>query len=229
MRNIHSMKAAFSMATTLRRAGIILALSASLGGCSLSSFVSSGPVPDLYALTPVTPDAGVLAASRAQVVVMPFSAPGALDTDRIAVQPNVLELKYYEAARWTDTAPQLVQSLTVASLQNMNRFAGVSRLANALRADYVLSGDIRRFSVDHSSGNAGQATVELVASITDQATLRMLATREFRGTADVGGKGDMLDIATAFNKAMSPVLNDMSLWALETIDKASPASGALTQ
>ncbi len=203
----------------LRRWAPVVALSVLLGGCSLSSFISSGPVPDLYSLTSARPDASALAATSAQVVVMPFSTAGALDTDRIALQPSPLELKYYADARWSDTMPLLVQSQIISSLQNMNRFGGVSNLVTALRADYAISGNIRSFAVDRSQGGAGVVKLEILVSISRQDDLRTVATRDFTSSVMVGAAGKMIDVVTAYNKALTPMLNDISLWTLGEITK----------
>ena len=70
-------------------------------------------------------------------------APSGLNTNRIALAHSQITLDYYAGATWTDSAPQLVQTLLIESFENTGRIVAVGRKSVGLKPDYVLKLELR--------------------------------------------------------------------------------------
>src|SRR5712671_4897686 len=104
-------------------AGLGLVLALALSACSLPNF--GGPAPDLYTLSPKSTFAAELPQVGWQLVVEEPSAAKGIDTDRIAIAPTPLEVKYFPNARWADRAPKMVQTLMIQSFENTKKIVSV--------------------------------------------------------------------------------------------------------
>src|SRR5512146_953323 len=91
--------------------GIAIAISVVLAACA--SLPGLGLPSDIYDLTPKSTFRPDLPKVSWQLVIEEPQAPGALDTTRIALKPNPLEVKYFAESRWAERAPKMVQSLMV--------------------------------------------------------------------------------------------------------------------
>ncbi|HAJ45956.1 MAG TPA: hypothetical protein DCL54_05180, partial [Alphaproteobacteria bacterium] len=121
--------------------------SALLSGCGVSNILA-GPAPDLYVLSPKSTFPEDLPSVNWQLVVEEPSAARGLDTDRIAIAPTDLEVKYFPEARWADRAPRMVQSLIIQSFENSKRIVSVVRQQLGLRSDFVLKSELREFQAE---------------------------------------------------------------------------------
>jgi cholesterol transport system auxiliary component len=93
-----------------------------LAGCgALSSLSKASEELDAYTLSPAR-GSGTPAAGRGHLIVELPSSAGALATDRILIKPLPFQAQYLPDGRWTEPAPALLQTLMVASFQNLGGF-----------------------------------------------------------------------------------------------------------
>ena len=125
-------------------AALVVAVAFTAGGCTLDGLLTSGgPPPRLYVLTPKSTFADALPHVESQLVVeLPIASEG-LNTHRIALRDSPLTLDFFANARWTEGAPQMVQTLLVESFENTGKIVSVARQGVDLRADYVLKTELR--------------------------------------------------------------------------------------
>src|ERR1041385_3729509 len=105
---------------SLTRRGFVLS-GAALGLAGCSGVIGPLPAPQLYVLHPdFQPIANAPNAPWQLVISTPIT-PESLDTGRIALMraPNIMD--YYANSAWTDSVPQLVQSLLVEAFQKSGK------------------------------------------------------------------------------------------------------------
>lgn len=199
----------------IRVAALALGLSACTG-----LIPGSGPVPDLYTLSPKSSfDTALPEVSWQLVVEVPF-ASGGLATQSIALRSNALELRYFAGARWIERAPRLVQTLLVESFENTGRIVAVGRAAD-LRSDFNLKSELREFQAEYESEAAPPLIrVRLNAKIVQQPQREIIASANFEATARAAGT-NMAGIITAFDEAFGKVLRRVVEWTLITADSRS--------
>ncbi|MCE9522672.1 MAG: ABC-type transport auxiliary lipoprotein family protein, partial [Alphaproteobacteria bacterium] len=131
---------------TYRRAGLVVTgfAALTLGGCSLPD-LGSGPAPDLYVLSPKSTFPADIPAVDWQLIVDEPSTAKGIDTDRIAIAPSSLEVKYFGGSRWADRAPRMMQQLLIQSFENTGKIVSVGRQSIGLRSDFVLKTELREF------------------------------------------------------------------------------------
>lgn len=193
----------------LRGAGLLLAGSAAL---ALSGCASTGPSA-LYELT-ATPEVPATRKRAVQVLVARPRALKALDTDRIAVLENGLQISYFPDAAWTDALPNVLQSKIAEALQDTGALRGVGFPGDGLLIDYQLQTDIRTFAL--TTEGADRAVVELAARLLDDRNGRSVATQVFR--AEVASSGLTAEQAvSALNRANGQVLAALTAWVIGTV------------
>lgn len=147
------------------------------GACTGSLLESDLPLPQTYVLAPVTTPATRNGTPAGDVVIAePSAAPG-LATDRIAVLYADRRLDYYAAARWGGNATQVMQSLLVASLQNLEAFNSVSATPAGVAGSHVIDIELRDFQVEYGTGEAlPSIRVTIVAHVLRVADRHLLDT-----------------------------------------------------
>ncbi len=189
-------------------AGLFLAGAVMLGGCSV---ISPTP-PTLFDLSPKNTFTDPLPDVRWQLVVEEPTTPNAINTDRIAIRPQALEMQYYPDVKWTDRAPALVQTLLVESFENSGKITGVGRRAIGMIGDYVLTSELREFEAIKSDG-AINVTVRLVLKLVRQSSGAIIASTT--ATQSVAATSDRVpDIVQAFDEALGKVLKRTVVWVL---------------
>jgi len=210
------------------RFGMMALLGAALGGCALAN-VASGPAPQLFTLTAapmaaVSLPAGGASASQS-LLVDGFSANAALNTGRIAFQPNPNELKYYADARWVDLAPSMLQSLTVETLQSSGAFGSVAARGTEIRGAYVLKGDVRQFAAEQVDGGKTQIRVALFMRLVSRKDHGVIASKGFEAVTPLEGRG-MASVVAAYQKSLTSVLTELTLWTADEVSRTSVAPAA---
>src|SRR5689334_22217465 len=136
----------------IERRTLLLALPAVLAGCSAPLGGSSPP--QLYTLSTQKEFSATLPRTTAQLLIETPTAPGGLDTERIALMKTAISLDYFAGAAWTDRVPLMVQNLLVESFENTGKISAIDKESLALRADYVLETDIRDFNAVYAGSEA---------------------------------------------------------------------------
>lgn len=182
-----------------------------LGGCA-ELLPGQGPPPRLFTLSPKSTFETSLPRVDWQLVVeLPIAAAG-LDTTRVALYRNPLELEYYARASWTDRATQLVQTLIVESFENSHRIVAVGRESLGLRADFVLKAELREFQAMYAGSNPS-AVVQIHAKLVAMPERTIVASERFE--AKVAASHDAIEpVIVAFDAALGKTLRDLVGWTL---------------
>ena len=190
-----------------------LASALALGGC-IPAFPLGGPDPRTFRVTPKYTFADDLPTVTWSLAVAEPSAERTLDTNRIAVVTNGTNVDYVALAFWIDRAPSMLQTLIVQSFRNSGRIAQVGTTRDRLRADFLLTSDLRAFQLNRGNGQ-DQIRVRL-----DVQLLRM-PQRDPVGSESIAADwvpaGSGVDAAVgAFDEATGRVLKDLVAWTLRS-------------
>ena len=184
-----------------------------LAGCgAISSLSAAGEELDAYTLSPAR-SASSAAAGRRHLVVETPSAPGALATDRILIKPLPYQAQYLPGSRWSEPAPALVQTLLVASFQNLGGFGLVGRTGAGLMPDYTLMTELQEFQAEPMANGDGPATVKIgmLMTIIRESDRRIIASRRFAAT-EVVASDTVPDIVAGFDRVLQRLLGEAVLW-----------------
>ncbi len=194
-----------------RRAILIASLSGLCGCSALAALTGAGAKLDAYTLSAL-PQSDIDSQGPHLVVALPTSA-GALATDRILIKPSAVQAQYLPDGRWTDPAPVLVQTLLLASLQNMGGFRLVDRTGGGLMPDYTLMTELQDFQAEPAGPGPGAVMVRVGATMTliRESDLEIIATRRFVATA-MASDDSTLALVGAFDDALRQVLTDAIGW-----------------
>ncbi|HUZ72726.1 MAG TPA: ABC-type transport auxiliary lipoprotein family protein [Stellaceae bacterium] len=206
------------MTTWLRlvAAAMLLLLAASCGGI----LPAPPPAPRLFRLTSLAPAASVGPPISLQLVVAAPTAPAAFDTQRVALARGPNSIDYFADAAWTDQAPLMLQGLIVESLKNAGRFRVVALQSAAVRADVVLTVDLRRFEADYSGAGPPDIRVAFDGLLVRMPERSVIATRTFAASAPAA-KNETQAIVAAFDAAFHAAMAQMVPWAADVL--ATPA------
>lgn len=204
--------------------GAAFILAGFLAACG-SVLPSPGNSPNLYALSPKNTFSDDLPKVEWQLVIEEPLAAGGLDSNRIAVKPNLYELKYFSDSRWTERAPKMVQTLLVESFENTGKIVAVGREVVGLRSDYNLKSELREFQAEFLNGVGQYPTirVRINVKLVRQPRQEIVASRSFEHIVEAKG-GEINDIVEAFDDALGKVLRRTVQWAITS--GAQSASGA---
>lgn len=197
---------------------VLSTLLTSLSACGLVSLPGSGPAPNLYNLSPKsTFDADLPYVEKQLLVEEPSSARG-LDSDRIALRPSPIEIKYFAGVRWADRAPHMVQILLVESFENTGRIIPVGRQSIGLRPDYSLKSDLREFQAEYFQEGSPKIHVRLNTKLVKMPEARIVASRTFDQIEPASGR-DTTAIIQSFDATLGKVMRQSAQWTLREINR----------
>ena len=201
----------------LSRRGLLRALAATpvLGlasGCG-TLVPGQGPPPDLYRLKPKPQFPADMPHVDWQLEVATPTAPASLDTPRIALLHNPVQVEYYARANWVDRVPLMVQSVIVEAFETSDRILSVGRDSTDVRPDYVLTTDVRDFQAEYFAGPNPAVRVGITAKLVSLHRRSVVAVKAF----DRGGlaSADRIEaVVNAFATACDQLLADLVPWTL---------------
>jgi len=198
----------------IRRRTILLALPAGLAACS--GPLGGGSPPQLYTLSPVKDFPPSLPKTNAQLLIEAPSAPGSLDTERIALMKSAISVDYFASAAWTDRAPKMVQDLLVESFENTGKIAAIDRESLALRADFVLEPDLRDFTAIYGATDAPTVRVRIGLKLVHLPEKQIVS--QHTSSADVQATENSVPaVVAAFDTALHQVMGDAVAWTLNAM------------
>jgi cholesterol transport system auxiliary component len=106
----------------------------------------------VFRLTPETSFEPGLPSVAWTLAVAEPDAERALDTDRLVLVRDGLEVDYYAGAVWSDRAPALVQLMIVRSFAASDAVAAVGADRDPLRADFLPRSSLRAFAIEAQAG-----------------------------------------------------------------------------
>jgi len=187
--------------------GVLAACSAPLGG---------GSPPQLYTLSPQKEFSATLPKTTAQLLIETPSAPGGLDTERIALMKSDISLDYFAGAAWTDRVPLMVQNLLLESFENTGKISAIDRESLALRADYVLETDIRDFTAIYIGSEAPTVRVRVGLKLVRLPQKEIVAMRTV--TADATAQQNSVPaVVGALNTALHQMIGEAVAWTLASM------------
>lgn len=195
-------------------AALVIALSP-LSGCgAISSLSKAGAELDAYTLTPARATGSPAGGSGHLIVELPSTA-GAVATDRILIKPVPYQAQYLPDGRWSEPAPALLQTLLVASFQNLGGFGLVGRTANGLNPDYTLMTELQDFQVEPAGPERDQFVIRISMMMTliRESDRRIVSARRFSTTTTVASD-DTRTLVSAFDSALQGVLQDIVAWTV---------------
>ena len=188
-----------------------------VASCGLPD-IGAGPPPDLYVLSPKSTFPDDLPTVDWQLVVEEPSTAKGIDTDRIAIAPHPLEVKYLAGSRWADRAPRMIQQLLIQSFENSQKIVSVGRQSIGLRSDFLLKIELREFQAEKTAEGGTQVRVRLNLKLVRQAVGMIVASQSFESVKPAASEG-VPDIVEAFDNAVGAVLKRSVAWALKAGDE----------
>jgi len=196
-----------------RAAASLLLVMGLLAGCS-GIIPGSGAPANLYTLTPKNTFDETIAAVPWQLVVEEPGAAGGLQVQSIALRTKAIELQYFAAARWTERAPRMVQTLLVESFENSGKIVAVGRQTNGLRADYNLKTELREFQAEYTGTNQPPTVhVRLSVRLIKQPRREIIESENFDAKV-LASSTAMEDVILAFDDALGKVIRRTVEWSL---------------
>ncbi len=188
---------------------------AMLSGCAAISTLNSASTSlATFDLTSAAvPPAAPSRSNRALLVAQP-TASSAINTDRIVVKPNILQVTYLPDGRWIDTAPLHVQALLVRSIANSGAVGFVGGDTAGPLPDFVLLTDLQAFQAE--LGPPEQVSVRLNLTLVRDLDRRLIASRTFEATAPLTST-DATDVALAMRTAMAGLLREATAWTVRAM------------
>lgn len=198
----------------LKRLAILAAILAS-SGCSMPDILSGGPSRDVFELRSTGPAMTCARAGAAELVVEPPKAAGPIDSKRILIRPNPLQVQYLPDAEWGDSVPVMVQTALVRRLGAFPLYSHVGRAPLGSSGDYALLSEIREFGA-MVEGSGTVITLNLDAQIVNEMSARVVARRSFSVTRPVPSTktGDLI---IGFDSAGQDLFNQIGLWAADAL------------
>lgn len=202
------------------RLACAFSLATLLGGCTGSLLKSDAEAPETFRLGVVATMAPAATATSSTaglaIAVARPRAAAAIDTDRIAVHSAGNRFDYYSAARWAESAPQMLQQNLVSALAATAQFGGGVMTAPArVPTELLLDVELRRFEVvtagadATSSGAAPVVHVQVQASLLD--SRRAARVTSFVSEASVPASENRLSaVVDAFERANAQVVSDIA-------------------
>jgi len=191
----------------------LAAAAALLTRCTLPG---SGEPSQLYKATPKTTFDPTLPSVDWQLVVDRPVASAGLNSQKIALQRTPVTLDYFAHANWTDTAPEMIQSLLIESFESTGKIKAVSRESTQLRPDYALQSELRDFQAEYdAAGRPPLVRVRINAKLVRMPDRVIIANDTVERTARAEGN-DMENIVLAFDQALGDVMKRIVEWALRS-------------
>lgn len=202
--------------TRLLTAALICA-TAALPGCgAIGALNKAGRTLDAYELRGELPPARPPAPGGLHLIVEPPVVAASLDTDRILIRPNRLQVQYLPDARWSDPPAKMVQAALVRQLDATGRFGYVGRTPLGAGGDVALISDIIDFEAEVGAGGAVTTRLRVSARLVQESDLRIRAARSFEVSVPARST-DTADLVAAMDAAMTRLVGQMVGWAVASV------------
>ena len=188
-------------------------LCAALGFSLLAlSACGTGPAPDTYDLSSLTPEISAPARKRQLLVTEP-TAVKALDSEQIVVRVGGGEIQYLSKAQWADRLPRLVQARLVEALEKTGKLAGVGKPGQGLAIDDQVVTDIRSFEI--VTGGSSVARVEISVKLLNDRNGTIRAQQSFSAETPAGSGNPAF--VKALDTAFAAVTDEIVTWVLKSL------------
>lgn len=196
------------------RASAGLGALALLPGCT-SFLAQVDTPPNLFRLTPKSTFGDDLYPVTWQLVVDQPYAAAAINSARIALMHNPIQIEYYARANWTDRAPDMIQGLIVESFENSGLISSVGRQSAGLRSNFVLLPEVREFQAEYLNGTPPVAHIRINVKLIQMPNRVIVANESFEAESPAAAD-TVEDVVVAFDEALGKVLKNLVRWTLIT-------------
>ncbi|MCV2356473.1 ABC-type transport auxiliary lipoprotein family protein [Paucibacter sp. B2R-40] len=181
-----------------------------LGACG-SLLPTPPPPPTMHLLTwapmpQAVPTTSPVPGQASLRINAPLAAAG-FDSRRLIYLREPYRLDYFAKHEWADTPARMLAPLLLAAFDAGGRFRVVTGANSAASAEFSIDTEIIRLQQDFSQ-SPSQAQLTLRASLLDNATRRVLASREFDARVAAPSE-DAAGGVKAVNLALKQVLKDL--------------------
>jgi len=150
------------------------------------------------------------AGSGRMLLINPTSTSPFYDTQSLVYSRSAGQRAYYQFAGWTERPGRRFAELLMRRLEGRGAFSSVASTTAGVKGDLVLNTRLEELYQD-SSANPGRVQVEVTAELIDHAERTIVARRRFSQTASTSGDNAPAAV-TAFNQALTALLDEMSAW-----------------
>jgi cholesterol transport system auxiliary component len=202
----------------LRRLAL-LALLPALASCGAVTALGDAATPlDVFVLEAPT-DVPVRQGRplRRDVIIEEPTTGGALETDRILIQPSALQAQYLPGVRWSEPAPVLLQTLMLRTLDSAQAFEYVGRRPLGPGGDFAIVTELVDFQAElDAEGESALVVVRMIARIVRERGIDIVATRTFATTEQAASLDDD-DLVAAFDAAAGRIVSEFAVWTLSSL------------
>ncbi|MGH8108474.1 MAG: ABC-type transport auxiliary lipoprotein family protein [Arenimonas sp.] len=137
-----------------------------------------------------------------------------LDSTRIAVRRSDNTMQVFEAVRWSDSVPDLLQSHLSQTFNDSGKITAVVGLDNNTASDALLLLEIRQFEAVYEDGDrTASAVISVQANIQSLKSNRVIASKHFLVKIPSQGK-KIPQVMNAFDTALQQTSQDILAWTL---------------
>ncbi len=138
---------------------------------------------------------------------------GAINTDRIVVRTGSTQIAYLPDARWSATAPEMLQGAMVETLLATSAFTYVGRRPLGASGDLALVSTLIDFgAVADVESETATITMTLVAQMVREQDASIVARRTFERSVTVSDTASAT-IIDGYAQVSEAVLTDLARWA----------------
>lgn len=187
-----------------------------VSGCGLMNLLGGEPNRDVYELR-APGDAQMQCSGRrsTELVIEEPKTRGTLDSDRIMIRPNALQVQYLPRSQWGDTVPVMLQTMLVMGFDNYDAFGRVGRVPLGGSGDYALLSEIVDFNAEVNDAGA-LVRLRVDAQMVDEMTASVVSQRRFRASAQATGTSEE-ELIPAFDQASKTLVAEMTDWGMRTL------------
>ncbi len=194
----------------------LLLLPVLLSGCGLMRLLGGEPNLDVYELRAAQDISGRCSARRStELIIEAPKTRSTLDTDRIMIRPNALQVQYLPRSQWGDTVPVMLQNMLVGSFESHNVFGRVGRVPLSGTGDYAMLSEIFDFNAEvNAEGALIQLRVD--AQLVDEMNASIVSRQRFATSAQVQGTSEE-ELIPAFDQASKTLVAEMTEWGMRSL------------
>lgn len=213
------MSAASCFTAARRRLPVLLLTCCLLWVSGCAGLFNPGPPPSRLQLSPPMPAKMAEKPFNKQLVVATPLAGREIDSDNIALVFNEREVRVLADARWTGTAPSLVQRNVIAALESAGALSGVADESAGIAADARLLSDIRQFSLHYTEeGGMPGAVFEGTFRLLNLSTGKVVGIRSVDIKVPASSR-DKTALVRAMETALGQGLHQIVPWIVEEMRK----------
>mgnify|MGYP000656009630 CR=1 FL=1 len=196
------------------------------GGCEALRPTASTPAPGYYSLDDARGNAAggrALPAAAPTLVIGPPRAAAGFDSQRIIYVREAHRLEYFAHSEWIDPPARMLAPLIVAALRDSGGFSAVVLAPSSAGGDLRLDTEVLRLQQEFA-GQPSRVRFTLRAALVENTSRRVIASRDFEGTALSASEGPYGGVLAA-NQAVRAVLEDLATFCATAAANWRPADG----